>query len=313
MATQLTRPTGSFVALVTPFNASGPVDYIALEELIAFQARHGTNALFLLGTAGEHASLTDTEWHEFVEKTAKFDRRNLAFYYGCAGPNTKATCDRLAFAKQAGADGAMLAVPASVGPSTDEAVNFFLACADHVDLPLGIHNNPGRLMTDLDAGNLRRVFAHPNVVVYKEGTNRTGQAGHLMRECANLSIMADDTVEPDIITPVMALGGNGICNAFGNIAPAEAAVLSTPWSTEGQPRVYRDHFLRLLPLLEFVYSARSPVATKALMRSIGLPAGMPRAPLSSIDEAEVLRGLRILQDIGFFTSYGIESTGRFAR
>lgn len=77
----------------------------------------------------------------------------------------------------------------------------------------------------------------------------------------------------------MSLGGHGTANMTGNIDPAGIATLSTPWKTPEQSTVFRETYLRLLPLLHFTYSAINPVAVKTLMKAVGLPSGDLRRPL----------------------------------
>ena len=304
--------TGSFVALVTPFNDNGTVDYEALRELVAFQTLHKTPALYFLGTAGEKATLTDIEWKEIVEFTVKIPRNGTKFFFGCTGHNTANTLEQLAFLRHSGADGAMLTVPTYLGPTTQEAVEFFLRSADASDLPLGIYNNPARLITDIDPNSLTDVLVHPNVVVYKEGSPNTGHAANLLSIEADVAIMAADTINPDIVTPVMALGGHGICNAFGNLVPREAIILSTPWSqAQSQPIIFRKNFLKLKELINYIYSLRSPIALKGLMREVGLPAGVPRLPLKPADTITIAKGMKIISEINLLNSYEFSKEKQF--
>jgi 4-hydroxy-tetrahydrodipicolinate synthase len=277
---------------------------MALKELVNFQINHETPALYFLGTAGEKAALTDIEWREIVEFVAGISRNGTKFFFGGTGHNTANTLERLAFLQDCSADGAMLTVPTYLGPTTHEAVEFFLRSADASDLPLGIYNNPARLITDLDPSLLTDVLAHPNVVVYKEGSPNTCHASSLLSIQADVSIMAADTIDPDIVTPIMALGGHGICNAFGNLAPREAVVLSTPWSSApSQASIYREEFLRLRELMDFVYSLRSPIALKGLMREIGMPSGVPRLPLQPADTVTIEKGMQIIRSLNILDSY----------
>jgi 4-hydroxy-tetrahydrodipicolinate synthase len=102
----------------------------------------------------------------------------------------------------------------------------------------------------------------------------------------------------------MALGGQGTANMGGNIAPAEMAAISTPWSGEAQAAIFREQYLNLLPLLHFNYSAINPVAVKSLMRACGLPVGSLRKPLRELDLVELERGVRIIRELGLDKIYG---------
>lgn len=296
---------GSFVAIVTPFDAAGEIDFGAFKTLVEFQQQNGTNALFFMGTAGELPALTEEEQRRIVVETAKWKTADVPFFYGCTGANTQHTIQKVRFAEENGADGAMLTVPAATGPTQEEAERYFLTIADSTNLPLGTYNNPARLMTDLQWENLLRVFAHPRYVAHKEGTPRSGQAGQILRAMPDIAFLADDEPDHDILVCGMALGAAGISNAAGNLAPAELAALARPWTETQDVAAFRSLYFSLRPLMSFIYSARSPKATKALMNAVGLPAGHPRLPLQPLPEEQVRAGVRILEELGLIEKYGL--------
>jgi len=90
------------------------------------------------------------------------------------------------------------------------------------------------------------------------------------------------------------------------VAPAELAIISTPWTSYAEAENFRKTYLRLLPLLHFTYSAINPVAVKSLMKALGLPAGDLRKPLTGLDAEALAKGLRIVQDLGLDKKYGFK-------
>ena len=112
-------------------------------------------------------------------KTAK-----MPVFFGCTGNNTESTIANVRFAKDNGADGAILAAPAYICAPEDDIERFFLDVADATDLPLGIYNNPPRVKSDLHWDHLLRIFKHPNYVVHKESTARVGQVAQVHRRQA---------------------------------------------------------------------------------------------------------------------------------
>ncbi|HEY9279760.1 MAG TPA: dihydrodipicolinate synthase family protein, partial [Eoetvoesiella sp.] len=145
---------GSFVALITPFNKDGSVDFEAFRTLLNFQESHGTSAVLIMGSTGEVSMLTQEERHAIIAQTAKMKTGNMKFFYGCTGTNTASTIDHLRFAHANGADGAILAAPAYICAPESDIEDYFLEVADATDLPLGIYNNPPRVKTDLHWDNL---------------------------------------------------------------------------------------------------------------------------------------------------------------
>src|SRR5262249_48106677 len=214
------------------------------------------------------------------------------------------TIANVRFAKDNGADGAILAAPAYVCAPESDIERFFLEVADATDLPLGIYNNPPRVKSDLHWQHLVRIFRHPNYVVHKESTARVGQVAQVLAARPSVSVMCCDSPNLGLVVPTMSLGGHGTANMTGNVAPAELAAISTPWRSWVDAENFKKAYLELLPLLHFTYSAVNPVAVKSLMKALGLPAGDLRKPLSNLDGEALAEGLRIVQELGLDQRYG---------
>jgi 4-hydroxy-tetrahydrodipicolinate synthase len=298
------RIEGSFVAVVTPFNSDGTIDHEGFRTNLAFQEEHGTAAVLILGSTGEVSLLSRDERHDIIRRTVKMRRGAMKFFYGCTANNTAETIAMVKFARDEGADGAILAAPSYIAASESDIERYFLEIADATDLPLGVYNNPPRVKTDLPAEALLRIFKHPNFVVHKESTTRVAQVAQILAAQPDVSVMCCDSPNLGLVVPTMALGGHGTANMTGNVAPAEMAGLSRPWTGDGQAQAFRETYLRLLPLLHFTYSAVNPVAVKSLMRALGLPAGDLRRPLIGLDERALAAGLSIVAALGLAARYG---------
>lgn len=298
------KVTGSFVALITPFNEDGSVDYEAFRTLLRFQEENGTSAVLMMGSTGEVSMLTQKEREQIIVETAKMKTGKMQFFYGCSGPSTAATMDNLRFAKDNGADGAILAAPPYICASESDIESFFLEVADATDLPMGIYNNPPRVKTDLHWDQLLRIFKHPNYVIHKESTARVGQVAQVLYGRPDVSVMCCDSPNLGLVVPTMSLGGHGTANMTGNIAPAEMTTISTPWDSPEQSVRFREAYMHLLPMLHYSYSAINPVAIKSLMRAVGLPAGALRKPLTGLEGKALQNGLNIVRDLGLAKKYG---------
>ena len=299
-----TRLTGSFVALITPFNRDGTVDLEAFRSLLDFHRHHGTAAVLIMGSTGETSLLEAEEKRAIIVETAKMKRGGMPIFYGCTGNSTAATIANVRFAREHGADGAILAAPAYICASEADIERFFLDVADATDLPLGIYNNPPRVKTDLHWEQLLRIFRHPNYVVHKESTARVGQVAQVLAGNPDVAVMCCDSPNLGLVVPTMSLGGHGTANMTGNIAPAELKAISTPWTSYAEAENFRAAYLRLLPLLHFTYSAINPVAVKSLMKALGMPAGDLRKPLTNLEGAALAAGIRIVQELGLDQAYG---------
>src|SRR5580658_10448169 len=296
--------TGSFVALITPFNRDGSVDFAAFRTLLRFHEDHGTSAILIMGSTGESSMLSPEEKKKIIVECAKMKKANMPIFFGCTGNNTDTTIASVKFAKDNGADGAILAAPAYICAPEDDIERFFLDVADATDLPLGIYNNPPRVKSDLHWDHLIRIFKHPNYVVHKETTSRVGQVAQVLAAKTNVAVMCCDSPNLGLVVPTMSLGGHGTANMTGNVAPRELATISMPWTSYSEAENFKNAYLHLLPLLHFTYSAINPVAVKSLMKALGMPAGDLRKPLTALDADALAKGLRIVADLGLDKRYG---------
>ena len=295
---------GSFVAVITPFNKDGSVDFEGFRTLVDFHESNGASAVLIMGSTGEVSMLSPEERRQIVTETVKFKTGKMLFYYGCTGPHTQATIDYVSHATKEGADGAIIAAPAYICASNEDIVQYFLEVADASDIPIGIYNNPPRVKTDLTAAEIVRLGEHPNIVINKESTTRVGQVAQLCAAKPDMSLMCCCSPNLGLVVPMMALGSQGTANMTGNIIPQEMAVISKPWRDEGDAFNCREAWLRNLPMLHFAYSATNPVAIKSLMKAIGMPAGDLRLPLRSLDPKALQVGLDIVRDLELDKKYG---------
>jgi 4-hydroxy-tetrahydrodipicolinate synthase len=296
--------TGSFVALITPFNRDGSVDFAAFRSLLKFHQDFGTSAILIMGSTGESSMLSQQEKQEIIVETAKMKTAAMPIFFGCTGNNTDTTIANVRFARDNGADGAILAAPAYICAPEADIERFFLDVADATDLPLGIYNNPPRVKSDLNWDHLLRIFKHPNYVVHKESTGRVGQVAQVLAGKPTVSVMCCDSPNLGLVVPTMSLGGHGTANMTGNLAPGELATISTPWTSYAEAEGFKNAYLELLPLLHYTYSAINPVAVKSLMKALGMPAGDLRKPLTNLEGEALAKGIRIIQELGLDKKYG---------
>ena len=192
-----------------------------------------------MGSTGETSMLSPEEKKKIIVETAKMKSAKMPIFFGCTGNNTETTIANVRFAKDNGGDGAILAAPAYICAPEADIERFFLDVADATDLPLGIYNNPPRVKSDLAWDNLIRIFKHPNYVVHKESTARVGQVAQVLAAKPDVSVMCCDSPNLGLVVPTMSLGGHGTANMTGNIAPAELATISTPWSSYAEAENFK--------------------------------------------------------------------------
>ena len=295
---------GSFVALITPMNADGSVDFEGFRTLFDFQENNGTSAVLIMGSTGEVSMLTPEERRQVIAETIKMKTGKMEFWYGCTGPSTEQTIGYVTYAGKEGADGAIIAAPPYICAPEDDITDYFLEVADASPIPIGIYNNPPRVRTDLPHTSILRLAEHPNILVNKESTARVGQIAQTVAGNPDMSLMCCDSPTLGLVVPLMALGGHGTANMSGNLIPQEMVTISTPWKSWDDAMACREAWLGNLDMLHFSYSAINPVAVKSLMQAVGLPAGPLRKPLKPIAPEHLARGLAICRDLGLDKKYG---------
>lgn len=301
------KPTGSFVALVTPMNEDGSIDFEGFRTLLNWHAENGTKAVLIMGSTGEVSMLSPEERKQIIAQTAKMKPGAMLMYYGVTGNNTANTIDYVRFAKDNGADGAILAAPAYICADNEAITDYAMEVLDSADLAMGFYNNPPRVKTDLHWDDILRLAKHDNMVVLKESTTRVGQVAQVCAAKPDMSIMCCCSPNLGLVVPTMALGGHGTANMTGNIIPQEMAVISKPWETGADAFAFREAWLDNLSMLHFAYSTINPVSVKTLMRAVGLPSGPLRAPLQPAKPEVVNKGLAAFAKLGLAEKYGLSA------
>lgn len=301
------KPKGSFVALVTPMNNDGSIDFEGFRTLLNWHAGNGTEAVLIMGSTGEVSMLSVEERKQIITRTAAMKPGNMLMYYGVTGNNTQTTIDYVRFAKDSGADGAIMAAPAYICADNDAITDYALEVLDSCDLAMGFYNNPPRVKTDLHWDNLLKLAKHDNMVVLKESTTRVGQVAQVCAAKPDMSIMCCCSPNLGLVVPTMALGGHGTANMTGNIIPQEMAVISKPWENGEDAFAHREAWLENLPMLHFAYAAVNPVSIKTLMRAVGLPSGPMRKPLQAASPEILQKGIEAFEKLGLAKKYGLST------
>lgn len=300
------RPTGSWVAMPTPYNADGSIDFGGFKALIDRQIQYGTSELFLMGSAGENTMLTLDERREIVRRVVKMTKGRIPVFFGSTLPTTDASVEFAKFAEAEGADGLIFTVPAYLLPPQTAVLEYFRACMGAVKIPVGVYNNPTRVAVHIEIETLVALANEfPNFIVDKEAMPNVSQLVQVKRRLGDrLNILCCDYPKYSIVLPTLAVGGNGTANIGGNIIPEEMARLSRPWTSFEQVEESRKLYLQWHPLLEALYWFSNPIVIKAALKVLGLPSGGIRRPYPEL-EGEKLEQLRkIMTEMGVVAKYG---------
>ena len=290
---------GSIVALVTPFNEDGSVNFDQLERLLEFHVENGTDAILTLGTTGESATMTDEEDNSVVKFVVDHVAGRVPVIAG-SGSNCTAvqTAKSLTYQKL-GAD-AVLIISPYYNKSNEEGIYQHLKhTADATDIPCILYNIPGRCVINMTAETtLRLANEVDNIVAIKEASGNLEQVAAILAGAPEgfEVYSGDDALTYDI----MKLGGAGVISTIGNVAPdrmKEIVDLCAAGDFEAAAKANEA----LLPLMNELFITSNPIMVKEALNLLGLPVGGVRLPLvnataeQSAELAEVMRQVGVLK------------------
>jgi 4-hydroxy-tetrahydrodipicolinate synthase len=273
---------GSIPALVTPF-IGGRVAEDTFTELVEWQINEGSNALVPCGTTGEVATLTADEHRRVIELAVEQARGRVPVIAGCGSYSTAASLERMAAAKEVGADAALVVVPYYNKPSQAGIAAHFRALAEASDLPIIVYNVPSRTVADISVETLAEVARLPTVVGVKDATGNLGRVTAQRLACGEqfYQLSGND----DMALGFNAMGGVGCISVTANVAPKLCAEFQEAMR-EGRWERALELQDRLYPLHAALFTDASPGPAKYALSRVrsGFPTEL-RLPLTEPSEA----------------------------
>ena len=283
--------TGSIVALVTPMQGDGSIDYPVLRRLIDWQIAEGTDCIGVVGTTGESPTVSMAENCEIIRVAVQHAAGRVPIMAGTGANSTAEAIELTRFAKQVGADCHLSVVPYYNRPSQEGIYQHFKAIAAAVDLPMVLYNVPGRTVADMLPETALRLAQLPGVVGIKEASGNIERACQLIKHAPRgFAIYSGDD---GTAVALMLLGGHGNVSVTANIAPGLMHEMCVA-ALEGDARRAAALHLRLLPLHKQLFCEPSPAPTKwalAKMGRCGPQLRLPIVPLSDAGQALVGQAL----------------------
>jgi 4-hydroxy-tetrahydrodipicolinate synthase len=281
---------GAITALITPFKNT-QVDYPSLEALIESQIANGIDGLVPCGTTGESSTLSEREHGDIIAFTVKTARQRVPVIAGTGSNSTAEAIHYTGFAKQAGADAALLVCPYYNRPSQRGLIAHFTAVADAVDIPQILYNIPGRSGVNLLPETILELSRHPRIVGVKEASGNLEQMIKIRSLCRDDFdlISGDDT----LTLPILAIGGVGVISVVSNVIPRETSRMVRAY-LEGKSGESRELFQKYFELAKTIMSADvNPVGIKTVLAIQGRVSEEFRLPLVPAT-AEAKENLRLV-------------------
>jgi len=273
---------GSIVAIVTPFK-NGKIDEDALKELIEFQIENGTHGIVPCGTTGESPTLSHEEHEYVIELTVKAVNKRVPVIAGTGSNSTKEAIRLTRFAKEIGADAALLVAPYYNKPTQEGLYLHFKQIAAQVDIPIILYNIPGRAGVNITPKTIARLARDfKNIIGVKEATGSVAQASKILHLCGMdfLLLSGEDAIN----FPLLSIGARGFITVAANIAPKDVANLYNHFSN-GEFEKARDLHYKLLPLNEALFIETNPIPVKAALSMMDKIKYEYRLPLSEMTQA----------------------------
>lgn len=273
---------GSLVALITPMNQDGSINYEQLHDLIDWHIENGTDGIVAVGTTGESATLPVEEHLAVIEATVKHVNKRVPVIAGTGANNTVEAIALSKAAEQAGVDYTLSVVPYYNKPSQEGIYQHFKAIAEATSIPMVIYNVPGRTVVSMSNDTILRLAEIPNIVGVKEASGNIGNNIELINSVPEgfVVLSGDDPTG----LPFMLCGGHGVVTVAANVAPKLFADMCRA-ALEGDIATARRLNEQLIPIYNTMFCEPSPAAPKWGLSLLGKCEPHVRLPLVALTEA----------------------------
>lgn len=273
--------TGSGVAIVTPMNADGSINYEELGRLIDFNIENGTDAIIICGTTGESSTMTDEEHKECIRYAVEKTAKRVPVIAGTGSNDTAYAIELSKEAEELGADALLVVTPYYNKTSQAGLIAHFTAIADSVNIPIILYNIPGRTGVNIAIETFVELAKHPNIVAVKEAGGNINYFAKIIEACGDsLDVYSGDD---GMIVPVMSIGGKGVISVLANIMPKETHNLCKLCLDNNFIEAGKEQ-IRLLDLMNSLFIDVNPIPIKEALNLMGKNAGPCRMPLVPLSE-----------------------------
>ncbi len=274
---------GTGVALVTPFNEDGSIDYPALENLVDYVINNGVNYLVALGTTGETPTLTAEEKKDVLSCIVAKCGNRVPVVCGIGGNNTAEVLQQLKDYNLSGVSGILSVVPYYNKPTQEGLYQHFRAIANSTDKPIILYNVPGRTVTNmLPATSLRLANDFKNIVAIKEASGNMSQCMDLVAgKPGHFAILSGDD---DLVLPQIALGMEGVISVAANCFTKDFTTMVNN-ALDGNFDAAKTMHYRLLDGIRLLFADGNPAGVKYVLSKMGLCKNVMRLPIVPVTEA----------------------------
>ena len=271
---------GTGVALVTPFNADGAIDFDGLTRLVELQISGGTDFLVVQGTTGESPVLSQEEKMQVLHHVMDVNQRQLPVVYGLGGNNTAEVCEKIKLLPN-GVDGLLSVSPYYNKPLQAGIISHYKAIARCAELPIILYNVPGRTSSNVSAATTLELAKIPNIVAMKEASGDFDQIMEILKnKPKDFTVLSGD----DAITmPLISMGVGGVISVIANALPERFSSMVNRTLNNEMYHAKKEHF-ELFDMIRLLFAEGNPGGIKEALVYRKICENHMRLPLVPVSE-----------------------------
>ena len=287
---------GAGVAIVTPMNQDGSVNFDKLGEMIEFQIQNHTDAIIITGTTGEASTLTEDEHVECIRYAVDKAAKRIPVIAGTGSNCTKTAMYLTDEAEKAGVDGALVVTPYYNKATQKGLIQHFSMIAKSTDLPMILYSVQSRTGVNIMPETAATLYKEcENIVAIKEASGNISQVAEIMHLTqGDMDVYSGND---DQIVPILSLGGKGVISVLSNVCPQETHDIVYKF-LQGDVKGSRELQLKALPLVHALFCEVNPIPVKTALNLMGMEVGPLRLPMTPMEESNKARLIQAMKEFG---------------
>lgn len=273
--------TGAGIAIITPMNADGSINYQGLGDLIENQIANGTDAIIICGTTGEASTMTDEEHLECIRFAVEKTAGRIPVIAGTGSNDTRYAIELSKEAEAVGIDGLLLVTPYYNKTTQRGLIAHFTAIADAVNVPIILYNIPGRTGVNMEVATVKKLAEHRNIAAIKEASGNISYAAKLIAACGdNIDVYSGND---DMVVPLVSLGGKGVISVASHVIPKQMHDM-VQYCLDNNFAEATKLQIEYLDLINSLFIEVNPIPVKEALNMMGVNVGPCRMPLYEMSD-----------------------------
>lgn len=273
--------TGAGIAIITPMNADGSINYQGLGDLIENQIANGTDAIIICGTTGEASTMTDEEHLECIRFAVEKTAGRIPVIAGTGSNDTRYAIELSKEAEAVGVDGLLLVTPYYNKTTQRGLIAHFTAIADALNVPIILYNIPGRTGVNMEVATVKKLAEHRNIAAIKEASGNISYAAKLIAACGdNIDVYSGND---DMVVPLVSLGGKGVISVASHVIPKQMHDM-VQYCLDNNFAEATKLQIEYLDLINSLFIEVNPIPVKEALNIMGVNVGPCRMPLYEMSD-----------------------------